>query len=64
MRHGAADGKRRRRAAAAGLVVGEAHAIRRAYRRRACLKRRWMGGRPATTNSDVAEVVLKAPGIQ
>ena len=42
-RHGIADGKRSGRAAAAGLVVGEARAPWSAYRTWACLKKRWMG---------------------
>ena len=62
--HGIVDGKRGGRAAAAGLADGEAHAMRSALRRRACLKRRWMGGSPASTSSDVAGVALKAPRIQ
>ena len=57
------DGKLGGRAAVAGLVVGWAHATRRAYQRRACLKRRWTGGSPASTSSEVVGVVLKAPRI-
>ena len=62
-RHGTVVGKLGRRPVAAGLVVGWAHANRRAYRRRACLKRRCTGGRPASISSDVVGVVLKAPSI-
>ena len=31
--------------------------------RRACLKRRWMGGRPDSTNNDIVGVALKTPRI-
>lgn len=58
------EGKLGRRAADAGFVVSDAQAMRSALRSRACLKRKWMGRRPASTNSDVVGVVLKVPRIQ
>ena len=62
-RHEMEDRKLGGRAADAGSVVGWAHATRRAYRRRACLKRRWTGGSPTSTSSEVLGVALKAPRI-